>query len=604
MHARPTYPSMAGDFLGHLHSQRFFSHDTQGLYSQQYRPVPSFTNDPFTTSTLISPPPPQMPGFKSYSSPLSNQFLLSPVAPTRSTFSPPPHRPPTPVLAVPPSLISEFSPPISPYSSVDAEQEAFSPAQLSLTGNSIAKVGCDSPIHDSLDYEHPLDISARPRMDMITQSSIMLQNALGLISAPTTYPIHEEIVDRIVPAARATFQHTITYTQQVLSNHPLQQLPQWGDYNAEASVHMLPTVPEECVVTAEVATNPQLVPAPEGHAGRRLKSPLPINVELNKHCETPLSNDNPSSSPFAKDEEQFAVGRVSLGAARGGEGLFGGFTPVCDLVNSKREKIDLLPSLCPPKFDIDPELHEFVCYRRNYISLSVSIALPCANDSQIWVDGNEGIAQPVSPVASLRVTIECLSYPTTSKPIQLLQFEPSRKLRLARPVLPHDITLTEMEPKPRTPGRHPQVASTSFVRLQFRSATANNGKPSHTQEHFVMVVRMDAVTEDGSVIEYGRWTSRRFIVRGRSPKNFVPGRGRKGGNGAVQSSGPSPSTHRGSLKRSWEEEDDNNSNALREVHSRVKRVRKSALEACARFKRGAYSDEESGGDDEYDESDE
>lgn len=60
----------------------------------------------------------------------------------------------------------------------------------------------------------------------------------------------------------------------------------------------------------------------------------------------------------------------------------------------------------------------------------------------------------------------------------------------------------------------------AWKRLQFRIATANNGRRKELQQHFVVHLQVIATLEDGSKVPLCEIHSGPIIVRGRSPRNF------------------------------------------------------------------------------------
>ena len=252
-------------------------------------------------------------------------------------------------------------------------------------------------------------------------------------------------------------------------------------------------------------------------------------------------------------------------------------------------------------------MREWICYRRNYISLSVAVSCPSNPRTKVFTADPSKTAHS-SPVASFRVTIDTRSHPS-SAPVELLQFDPSRKLRLAKAVDPlfihlgaasgarHPLVTTSPTSSSHFGIFHDRRSSTAFTRLQYRSATANNGKQSHTQEHYVAIVRLDAIRDDQTVDEVGRWTSKPFIVRGRSPKNFTAAAGAKRRKEARAGRATGSSARSGAAKRKrvesdWSDDDDLMRPALRDARTpspelaegRSKRVRRSAEQASAKLK--------------------
>ena len=60
----------------------------------------------------------------------------------------------------------------------------------------------------------------------------------------------------------------------------------------------------------------------------------------------------------------------------------------------------------------------------------------------------------------------------------------------------------------------------AWKRLQFRVATANNGRRKELQQHFVVRLKVVATLSTGAKISISEVQSGPVIVRGRSPRNF------------------------------------------------------------------------------------
>ena len=82
-----------------------------------------------------------------------------------------------------------------------------------------------------------------------------------------------------------------------------------------------------------------------------------------------------------------------------------------------------------------------------------------------------------------------------------------------------------------------------WKRLQFRVATANNGRRPELQQHFVVYVKVVATLATGAKVSLCQIVSNSIIVRGRSPRNFQArkdtplngaGHARKSGNAHPQ----------------------------------------------------------------------
>ncbi|KAI5475457.1 p53-like transcription factor [Pseudohyphozyma bogoriensis] len=197
------------------------------------------------------------------------------------------------------------------------------------------------------------------------------------------------------------------------------------------------------------------------------------------------------------------------------------YEKVAEVVDAQGNEIDLAPTLQPPSFEYSPVLQSWICYRRNYMNFSVSLTLPAT--STVYAASSTPTSRP-TPLASLSLT---LSAHTSPKPgeTELLQFDASRNLKKAHPVEPIlvDLPFASSSVEAEVGGEEEVTETFAFTRLQFRHATGNNGKASQVQERYYLVLKVNGVVEGegGEELELGRWTTGDIVVRGRSPKNFV-----------------------------------------------------------------------------------
>ncbi|BGP27013.1 hypothetical protein JCM10295v2_005975 [Rhodotorula toruloides] len=186
----------------------------------------------------------------------------------------------------------------------------------------------------------------------------------------------------------------------------------------------------------------------------------------------------------------------------------------------------------PPSFTYDPTRAKWLTYRRNFLTLTISLhsrlALSTLRTSHSF-----------SPIKHIEVGLTSATFPKGAN-AELLQLDVNRKLRdavtLGRQVLePTNVSTKMAEDRQQTdtsPSTAPHRYTTTFRRVQFRHSTAN--QPSiavnATDKHFLVRCTLYAVHEDGSIVELGKWNSAMLIVRGRSPGNFgVAGKGKKKG---------------------------------------------------------------------------
>ena len=151
---------------------------------------------------------------------------------------------------------------------------------------------------------------------------------------------------------------------------------------------------------------------------------------------------------------------------------------------------------------------EFVSYRRNYFQISCGILGP---DLESLIVKSTNL-----PILGFQLSLKA-KVKDEDLEISLIQHTPKRDKG----------PMHDPEPKSILPGGNPflqdannnglQIAT--FERIQFKSATANNGKRKAAQQYFCLVIDLHARTVDGDV-HIGYCESNALIVRGRSPSHY------------------------------------------------------------------------------------
>ncbi|BGP65260.1 hypothetical protein NBRC10512_002510 [Rhodotorula toruloides] len=202
------------------------------------------------------------------------------------------------------------------------------------------------------------------------------------------------------------------------------------------------------------------------------------------------------------------------------------------VIDAHGNELPLSPTIGnPSSFTYDPTLKSWRTYRRNFLTLTISLDSPLALDTL-------RTSHSLSPIKHVEVGLTSATFPKGAN-AELLQFDGNRKLRdavtLGRQVL------ESAAPPPKVDEERPQDdAETStptlhrytstFRRVQFRHSTANHPSlaANATDKHFLVRCTLYAVHEDETVVELGGWSSAMLIVRGRSPGNFgEDGKGKK-----------------------------------------------------------------------------
>ncbi|KAI9843162.1 MAG: hypothetical protein M1838_002750 [Thelocarpon superellum] len=164
---------------------------------------------------------------------------------------------------------------------------------------------------------------------------------------------------------------------------------------------------------------------------------------------------------------------------------------------------------------------ELTCYRRNLFQISGSVMLPRALRFVLTERGERipVMAQELSVSATESVEgnpVKLISVPwktpasTVPAPEDRAEREP--------PSLPLDLLLNaDVDADYAT-------CPVAWKRLQFRIATANNGRRKELQQHFTVRLKVMATLATGTKVSICEVQSGAIIVRGRSPRNFKSGK--------------------------------------------------------------------------------
>ncbi|CAM1501940.1 Fc.00g039240.m01.CDS01 [Cosmosporella sp. VM-42] len=159
---------------------------------------------------------------------------------------------------------------------------------------------------------------------------------------------------------------------------------------------------------------------------------------------------------------------------------------------------------------------ELTCYRRNLWQCSGQITLPrmvtnIVNDQGHHIQIFELMAS-ISAVESIEgKNTEIISIPWKSAAAQGSE---DAKVATAPPNITLDLATGQELDANRV------SLPISWKRLQFKHATANNGRRKGLQQHYVVQINLLGKTKSGELIKIAEIQSGPVIVRGRSPRNF------------------------------------------------------------------------------------
>ncbi|EOD47455.1 putative transcriptional regulator vib-1 protein [Neofusicoccum parvum UCRNP2] len=160
---------------------------------------------------------------------------------------------------------------------------------------------------------------------------------------------------------------------------------------------------------------------------------------------------------------------------------------------------------------------ELTCYRRNLFQITGTITLPrtlqyimTEQGEQIPVLAQELTISATESVEGNPVKIISVPWKTPASSTQIVEDKTEKE----PPSIPLDLSN----------GQELDSEYVSFPiawkRLQFRIATANNGRRKELQQHFVVRLKVMATLSNGMRVSICEVQSGAIIVRGRSPRNF------------------------------------------------------------------------------------
>ncbi|KAI5464659.1 acid phosphatase [Mariannaea sp. PMI_226] len=159
---------------------------------------------------------------------------------------------------------------------------------------------------------------------------------------------------------------------------------------------------------------------------------------------------------------------------------------------------------------------ELTCYRRNLWQCSGQITLPRGITNIVNEQGNH--IQVFEIIATITATESNEGKPAEiiSIPWKNANAQPSDESKSIGP--PPNVTLDLASGQEID--AHRLTLPVSWKRLQFKHATANNGRRKGLQQHFIVKIGLHGKTQNGELIKISEIQSGPVIVRGRSPRNF------------------------------------------------------------------------------------
>ena len=179
----------------------------------------------------------------------------------------------------------------------------------------------------------------------------------------------------------------------------------------------------------------------------------------------------------------------------------------------------LAESQWPTSMDTAPPPPELTCYRRNLFQITGNVTVPRSLRYIFTEDGRR------LPIYDMELHVSATES-VEGNPVKIISV-PWKTPSGAEPAKPDD----KVEKEPPTIALDKLAGSdmdsdfntipVQWKRLQFRIATANNGRRKELQQHFTLHLKVMATVSTGEKMSIAESHSGAVIVRGRSPRNFA-----------------------------------------------------------------------------------
>jgi len=163
---------------------------------------------------------------------------------------------------------------------------------------------------------------------------------------------------------------------------------------------------------------------------------------------------------------------------------------------------------------------ELTCYRRNLFQISGSLCFPQIPLSVLLESGETSL------IKNMEVSISAIES-VDGNPVRLIVIPwktpppNSPEVNQAPDQEPPNLPLIPWaEDEDDTSGEHYAIYPIGWRRLQFRIATANNGRRKELQQHFVLHLKLHGTLANGQKMVLSELHTAPIVVRGRSPRNF------------------------------------------------------------------------------------
>lgn len=159
---------------------------------------------------------------------------------------------------------------------------------------------------------------------------------------------------------------------------------------------------------------------------------------------------------------------------------------------------------------------ELTCYRRNLWQCSGQITMPRVITHTIDENGRQMQITEFSATITAKESIEGKPTEIISIPWKNSNMQAPEDPKVVGP--PPSISLDLVSAQDLDSGCI--TVPVAWKRLQFKHATANNGRRKGLQQHYVVQISLVGKTKTGESVKIAEVLSSPVIVRGRSPRNF------------------------------------------------------------------------------------
>ncbi|KAJ2549205.1 hypothetical protein EV175_004535 [Coemansia sp. RSA 1933] len=170
--------------------------------------------------------------------------------------------------------------------------------------------------------------------------------------------------------------------------------------------------------------------------------------------------------------------------------------------------------------------NDWTCYRRNYFQVSSTFAMVGANgpvsnpECPCLVVTNDTGSTRIVRRFLVGISAQVSGTTVDKKTVKLVQHTPKRDKGPQNTPEPQPIQATDSISQSAL---GISTNSICFERLQFKTATANNGKRRAAQQYYELMVELLADCDDGTRVVVAQSKSSPIVVRGRSPGHYADG---------------------------------------------------------------------------------